>query len=233
MTIHRALLATAAALVPAAALADLGWYVGAGAGGTRLEEDLNVTFSASDCDAGGSSCTLLASKRLDKFEGTDLGFRVFGGLRFGRFFGIEVGYVDLGEPEDEVSLEVPPGGVAPETDIQLVLTDDIDGFEAFGLAAFPLSDKWEVFGKLGVIAWDSDFTFKNAFSEVFPPTPGVIPTVEPQSSTVSDDGTDLAGGLGFNYQATEHMVLRGEGTWYDIENVEQLWMLGFSVIISY
>ncbi|GMW05738.1 MAG: outer membrane beta-barrel protein [Gammaproteobacteria bacterium] len=233
MTIHKLLLAMAAAVAPLTALADIGWYAGVGAGGTRLEEDLDVTFSAADCDAGGSSCTTLASQRLDKFEGTDLGFRVFGGLRVGRFFGIEAGYVDLGEPEDEVSLNVPAYGVAPETDIQLVMTDEIDGWEVYGLAGFPLTDTWEVFGKLGVISWDSDFRFKNSFSENFPPTPGVIPTVEPQTSAVSDDGTDLAGGIGFNYQATEHMILRGEGTWYDIENVEQAWLLGFSVILSY
>jgi OOP family OmpA-OmpF porin len=234
MMIHKTLLACTAAMTPMAAFAvDLNWYVGAGAGGTRLEEDVDITYTASNCDLGGSNCSVLASKKIDKFKGTDMGFRVFGGLRFGRYFGIEAGYVDLGEPEDEISLNIPPYGVAPELDTQLVLTDEIDGWEVYGLAAYPLNDNWEVFGKLGMIAWDSDFKIKNSFSEIFPPFPDTTPTLTPTTTSISDDGEDLAGGFGFNYQATEHMIIRAEGTWYDIKNVEQAWLLGFSVIVAY
>jgi OOP family OmpA-OmpF porin len=188
--------------------------------------------------------TPIASASVDKYEGTDVGFRVFGGIRIGRFFGIEAGYVDLGEPEDQIELNIPqspPPPAAfqrPETDVELVLTDEIDGWEIFALGALPLSERWEAFAKLGVIAWDNDFKTQNAFADQFPPSPPnapfpAVPTLTPPSSTVSDDGTDLAGGVGFNYQATEHMVLRGEGTWYDIDDTEQVWLLGFNVIISY
>lgn len=267
MTIHRTLLATAAALAPMVAFAvDISWYVGAGAGGTRLEEDLNLSASAFEYD-GTSFIPLVdrvgspdpsqpdynprygnaVQKALDKFKGTDLGFRTFAGLRFGRFFGLEAGYVDLGEPDDEIELNIPgksgpnPSPLLcddcrPETDVAVVLTDDIDGWDLYALGAFPLNDNWEVFAKLGVLFWDSNFTIKNATADTLPPTeslPPRIPRIDPQSSSLSDDGNDLAGGFGFNYRATEHMTLRGEGTWYDIKNTEQAWLLGFSVILTY
>jgi OOP family OmpA-OmpF porin len=230
------MLLAAIVLAPIPALADIGWYLGAGAGGTRLEEDLDLTLTASEYDSNGV-LTPIASETMDKFNGTDVGFRVFGGIRFGRFFGIEAGYVDLGEPDDDIPLNIPGNTNRPTTDVELKLTDEIDGWEIFALGAFPFADRWEAFAKLGVLNWDSDFKAKNAFADTFPAsppnTPQFIPTVTPESFSESDDGTDLAGGLGFNYQATEHMVLRGEGTWYDIDDTEKVWLLGFSVIINY
>jgi opacity protein-like surface antigen len=267
----RSVLLPALALLPITAVADISWYFGAGAGGTRLEEDINGSASALEwngtafvplIDLTGSSNPAFGDynprfgqaveETLDKFEGTDVGFRVFGGVRIGQYFGIEVGYVDLGEPEDQLSIIVPRNSpfcqgtstnpCRPETDAEIVFTDEIDGFEAFLLGAFPFAERWEAFAKIGVIMWDSDLRVRNNFNDTFPPTTyppeapidARIPLIQgPPFSTASDDGTDLAGGFGVNYKVTERMSLRGEGTWYDIDNIEQAWMLGFNVIVTY
>jgi opacity protein-like surface antigen len=275
MNIRRTILAAVAALAPVAALADITWYAGLGAGGARLEQDLNITYAAYEYDSDGVLGPVIdrvgqgdpdlpfynprygqpAASSLDKFNGTDLGYRVFAGAMIGRFVGLEVGYVNLGEAEDQVELNIPavsgptPDNILcnncrPETDVFLGLTDEIDGWDAFVIGALPLGESFDVFAKLGVIAWESSFQAKNSFREQFPPSPPIgpggvpdgvpyVPTTEPATFREKTDGTDIAGGLGVNYKATENMVIRAEGTWYDVDDVEQAWLLGLNLIITY
>ncbi|HEV8334284.1 MAG TPA: porin family protein [Steroidobacteraceae bacterium] len=96
-----------------------GFYVGIGGGNSHLklgDEDLEV-------------------------EANDIGYKVFGGYNFGRYFAIEAAYFDGG-----------------------VLTDDVFGFDLeFGLDGFvgsavgrvPVSDAFSLFAKLGVASYDS------------------------------------------------------------------------------
>ncbi len=227
MSMKEITLLALAAAVPVSAIADIRFYAGAGVGGTRVEEDLNITLQAE-----GSS---EPPATLNKFEGTDVGFRLFGGVRFWRFLGVEIGYVDLGKPDSSLELQIPveDGVTAVETDVALRLTDEIDGLEAYAVAAFPFTEKWEAFAKIGVIDWDSTITIRNAFADVYTPVPGQIPVVNPPSSVTDTDGTDLAGGLGVNYKASEHLTLRGEGTWYDIDDTEKVWLLGFNLVYNF
>jgi opacity protein-like surface antigen len=275
MNIRRTILAAVAALAPVAALADITWYAGLGAGGARLEQDLNITYAAYEYDSEGVLGPVIdrvgqgdpdlpfynprygqpVASSLDKFNGTDVGYRVFAGAMVGRFVGLEVGYVNLGEVEDQVELNIPPvsgptpdnilcSNCRPETDVFLGLTDEIDGWDAFVIGALPLGESFDVFAKLGVIGWESNFQAKNSFREQYPPSPPIgpggvpdgvpyVPTTEPATFREKTDGTDIAGGLGVNYKATENMVIRAEGTWYDVDDVEQAWLLGLNLIITY
>ncbi|CAG0943124.1 hypothetical protein GPROT2_02017 [Gammaproteobacteria bacterium] len=238
------------ALLPMTAVADVSWYVGGGVGGAKLEEDVDVAIGAFVNDGSGGLTPLTCQqpagniygctpgqpveKRLGKFRGSDLGYRLFGGVRFGRYFGIEAGYVDLGEPEDSLDLAIPPSATSPETDVALKLSDEIHGIDAYLVGALPLGERWEVIAKLGMISWDSTFKARNAYGETFPNTgTATLPTVLPSSFSVGTDGTDLAGAIGFNYKASEHMTLRAEGSWYDIEDTEQAWLLGGFVIYTF
>jgi hypothetical protein len=270
MNIRRMILAGVAALAPMAAVADISWYLGLGAGGARLEEDLNLTFAAYEYDPDGVLGPLIdlvgspdpdalnynprygqpVAESIDKFNGSDLGYRVFGGVMFGRFVGLEIGYVNLGEIEDQIELNIPPNsenctGCRPETDVFLSLFDEIDGIDAFVIGALPIGERFDVFAKLGVIDWESNFKAKNTFREQYPPSPprdpidndpdGVpyVPTTEPSSYTTKTDGTDIAGGIGANYRVTDRMTIRAEGTCYDIENTEQAGHLGLNLILTY
>lgn len=263
-----ALLLSLAAIAPLCAQAEISYYGGFGAGGSRVEEDLNVTFAAFEYDgqvlvpvfdrtfspATNPNYGQPVSKKLDKFNGTDLGYRVFAGVRFGQYIGIEGGYVNLGKPEDDVQITIPSrsgpsddrilcDACRPTTDILLGLEDNFYGWDLFVVGTLPITDRWEAFAKIGGFAWDSEFTAKNGFADQFPPSPpagpggvpdGVpyIPTTTPTSFTEKTDGTDLAGGIGVNYLVSDRLTLRGEGTWYDIEGTEQVWLLGFNIIIT-
>lgn len=238
------------ALLPMTAFADLSWYVGGGVGGVKLKENIDMAIGAFVDDGSGGLTPVICqqppgnvygcepgqpvARRLDKFSGSDLGYRLFGGLRFGRFFGLEIGYVDLGEPEDSLDLAIPPTSGSPETDVALKLSDEIHGIDAYLVGSLPISERWEAIAKLGMISWDSTFKFRNAYGETFPNTgTAVLPTVLPSSFSVGTDGTDLAGAIGFNYRASDHLTLRAEGTWYDIEDTEQAWLLGGFVIYTF
>ncbi len=273
MTKCKYLLLSVAALAPATALADVSFYFGGGSGGVRVEENLNLTFAAFEYDGGvlipvfdrvGSGDPAAGnfnprfgqpvSESMDKFKGTDLGYRVFGGVRFWRFFGIEAGYVNLGQPRDQIELNVPNfsgpddpneelgyrlrcANCRPVTDLALEVEDEIDGWELYALGALPISERWEAFAKIGVVAWDSTISVKNPYDETFDPSPPdsepFKPTTTPSSFESDTDGTDLAGGLGFNYRISDRITLRGEGTWYAIEDIDLSWLLAANLIITY
>jgi OOP family OmpA-OmpF porin len=91
---------------------DTGIYVGAGIG------DFGV-------DVGG-------------FDGSDTGFKVFGGYRFIKYFAAELEYLDGGTVED--------GG----------LELDVSGFNVSAVGILPVGGNFDVFAKLGMIFWDAD-----------------------------------------------------------------------------
>jgi opacity protein-like surface antigen len=257
---YKTALAVMAMLSPLAALADISFYAGFGPGGVRLEENVNVSVTVDDVavdpdaftepnpncpSAGPCTYSFPSDGGPFDFQGTDLGLRVFGGVRFLTYFGIELGYVNLGEPDAALDFTVPFGPVncnpavnfscsRPETSGSVTYTDEIDGWELFALGAFPLNDNLEVFGKVGILDWESTFTIKDVAGELFI---GSLPNIEVRSldpeGPVETDGTDLAWGGGINYKVTERLSLRFEGTWYDVEDVDELWMIGGNVIITY
>jgi len=107
-----ALIAASAFAISPAIAQDSGFYVGAGIG----------EFSV---DAGG-------------FDGSDTGFKVFGGYRFIPYLAVEVEYLDGGTVED--------GG----------LELDLSGFNLSGVGILPVGEKFSLFAKLGMIFWDAD-----------------------------------------------------------------------------
>jgi OOP family OmpA-OmpF porin len=77
----------------------------------------------------------------EDFEGTDVGWKIFGGYRFSRYLGVDLGYYDLGTPEDTV------GGI----DAEIELT----GWNLSAVGVLPLG-RFELFGRLGLFAWDGE-----------------------------------------------------------------------------
>ena len=128
------------------------------------------------------------------FDDSDTGYKVFGGYRFMKYFGVEGGYMSFGEPSDEVS------GI----DVSIEAT----GWDAFAVGILPLGERFEVFGKLGLIFWDSDVDVSGAGSD-------------------SDSGSDTAYGVGGAFLIGEHFAIRAEYEIFDIEDTEDVNM--FSV----
>jgi OmpA-OmpF porin, OOP family len=169
------ILLAAAALATTGAFATNGAYVGASAGQSNTEID----------GTPGES-----------FDGSGTAFKLQGGYRVMKHFGVEADYRDFGSQDDNV------GG----TDVEF----DTTALDLFAVGMLPLGTSWEVFGKAGWSSWDADIT-----------AVGV--------GTASDDGTDLAYGVGGAYVMGK-FDLRLEFEQFDIEDADNVTVasLGFN-----
>ncbi|MGB5256525.1 MAG: porin [Woeseiaceae bacterium] len=158
--------------LPSVALAAGGFYIGGSAGGATVESDLN-----------GISIPGLPSS----IDEDDTALKLFGGYKFELpviSVGIEGGYVDLGEPDIDV-LGDP-------------LKFDVTGINLWGVASIDLG-LFDVFGKLGYIAWDVEADYLGA--------------------SESEDGSDLGYGLGAAFELGP-LHIRGEYEMYDLDDAD-------------
>ncbi len=89
------------------------------------------------------------------FDSREPGRSVRGSYAFSRHFALQAGYYDLGE---HVALGcrvlVCPAVFPPVQPDQPV---DIAGVSLAAVGTWPVTDRLELFGKLGVLGWDADF----------------------------------------------------------------------------
>lgn len=128
------------------------------------------------------------------FDGSATSYKVYGGYRFMKFFGVEGSYIDFGSPDDSV------GG----TDVKI----DATGWDAFAVGVLPIGDHFEVFGKLGLLFWDTDIHIQGSGSD-------------------SDSGNDTVWGLGAAFIFGKHLGVRAEYELFNIEDTDDVSM--FSV----
>ena len=100
---------------------------------------------------------------------------------------------------------------APSDDI-LGLTGKIDarGWNLYGVGNLPLSQSFDLFAKAGVVSWDAD-SFVNGLP------------------VDTDDGTDLALGIGARLNVGSSLGIRTEFDWFDISDADQVWMVSLGV----
>jgi OOP family OmpA-OmpF porin len=169
--------ALALTFMTSAALAQ-GFSVGASVGSSKIE-------------VGDSSIS---------FDGTDVGWKVFGKYMFNENWGVELGYVDFGTPDDNVS------GVPIDI--------EANGIDAFFIGSFPASDSFDLFAKAGYVAWDAKIS-----------APGV--------PAESDDGSDLALGIGAAFHTSDTFSILGEWEWFDISDTDTVWMLSIGIQVGF
>lgn len=110
---------------------------------TALAEGLSVGASvgSSKIEANDLSSTI-------DFDGSDFGWKIFGKYMFNDNWGLEVGYVDFGNPDDTI--------LGVDIDIE------VDGVDAFLIGSFPASDSFDLFGKAGYVSWDAEISAPGA-----------------------------------------------------------------------
>jgi OOP family OmpA-OmpF porin len=169
-------LLVSAGLMAASAHAKEGFSVGASYGYTKIK----------DSDSGLS------------FDATDTGYKLFGGYMFSNYLGIEGGYVDFGNPDDDLL------GVRGQI--------DASGYNLYAVGAIPLSQSFDLCAKAGVVSWDADTRLDGVH-------------------VGSDDGNDLALGLGARWNSAGSFGIRTEFDWYNISDADAVWMasLGFEL----
>lgn len=110
-----------------------------------------ASSSFADDDAGfylGASANWLSADQKDvndvSFEDSDVALGLKAGFMFTDLFGIEGGYLDLGDYNTKANNR----GVS--------LNLDAEGFYLVGVLNFSVAEHWDLYGKLGAFAFDSD-----------------------------------------------------------------------------
>lgn len=103
--------------------------------------------------AAGQSTTEIDPGVGESFSGSDTSYKLHGGYRVIKFFGVEADYRDFGSQSDTVLGE----------DIAL----DTKSFDLFAVGVFPIGKSFEVFGKAGYSMWDAKLsaTTSGSFSD--------------------------------------------------------------------
>jgi len=156
---------------------ESGFYVG-GSIGQATVKDKGQTPNNEDFD----------------FTEEDAGYKIFAGFNFGIIplidLAVEGSYVDFGKPS---------GTAADGSTVEI----DLVGWDAFGLAALTFGP-FSVFGKVGLLSWDSDVNF--------------------DGNTGSDSGSDSAYGLGAKF-ILGPIALRAEYEYFDVNELDDLYMV--------
>ena len=119
-------------------------------------------------DVGNSDVDRFVSS-VDRIDGDETSLGVGIGYQFVPNWSVQISYVDLGEVSATVGC--PPDFfciAAPGTTLLPFSPDtaDINGFAVELLGSYPISGyPLAVFGKVGVMDWNSDWRFNSAFDE--------------------------------------------------------------------
>ena len=177
-------------LVAASAAPAQGFYIGGSVG-------------QSDFDDSNAIPDLITSGSVD---GSDTGFKIFGGYQFNQHFGLELSWVDLGKASYSGrfgALNVTGGSV------------ETSGLNFSAVGTLPLGSNFALFGKIGFFAWES-----NA-SDV---TGGF-----PFSGT--EDGSDVSYGIGASFNFTKNLSMRAE--WERFKAVGDIDLLSIGVVFKF
>ncbi|GFE81692.1 hypothetical protein GCM10011487_36920 [Steroidobacter agaridevorans] len=128
------------------------------------------------------------------FDGDDTAFKVIAGFRPLDWFAVEASYVDFGNPDATVLGER--------------FEAEADGISAFAVGFFALGPV-DIFGKLGGINWDSNF-----------------------SGGLESDGTDFAYGVGAQFRFLS-LSVRAEYEGFDLSDVDDLNMISIGLTYTF
>lgn len=153
-----------------------GFYIGGSVGKSDIDDEIAIP-------------ALITSGSVD---GTDTGFKIFGGYQFNQNFGVELAYVDLGKATysgDFFGTPVAGGKV------------ELWGINISAVGTLPLNPSFAVFGKVGLFSWEakaSDVTGGVPFS-------------------AKDDGADISYGIGASYNFTKNFSARAEWEFFNTD----------------
>lgn len=215
-----------------------GIYFGGGVGAGRIEADL-VELGLMPMDSNG----VVEPIESTTFKKTSLASKFFAGWRFGRFFAIEGGYNRLYDVDRQYCFVDDTGectetrGEAPTAISSSAWTVELPtkGWSAFavGLLPFGKDGAFDVFLKVGAINWETDAAAYEKVVGGFVPPDGSLVTETNAPVVKTLDGTDLATGLGVNFNHPSGVTIRSEFEYFDISEFDQSYVLSFSAIYTF
>ena len=132
----------------------------------------------------------------DYVDNDDTGYKAYGGYRFLKFLAVEAGYTNFG------NLQFAERNVQGSQEIADV---SVKGWDAFVVGILPIGNVVDIYGKLGIMAWDTTIT-STLRGEIH--------------YTESSTGTDTAYGIGAGFWVGPNVTLRGEAGWFKIGDYE-------------
>jgi opacity protein-like surface antigen len=130
-----------------------------------------------------------------------LGFKVFGGYQFNKYFGVEGGFVDFNDVKASSTITGPARGV--------YTTAENDAWTLAAVGTLPVTKRVSVFAKLGASSWSSNL--RSVATDVN----GVT-----TSATEGSNGYDVFYGLGASYALLDSIDVRAEIERYKFDNLD-------------
>ena len=169
--------------------ANSAWYIGGGIGQSKANID-DERIIRSLMDSGASAVTFSSDQR-------DTAYKLFVGKQLNRNFALEAGYFDLGKFGFKAAT-TPPGSLNGDVGFRGVNLDL--------LAQLPLSERFSVYGKLGMNYARANAHFNgNRLFALTNPNP-------------SEDKLNAKVGLGLEYKLTQALAIRGEAERYRLND---------------
>lgn len=143
-----------------------------------------------------------------------LGWKAYFGYNFTRYFGLEAGYVDLGEADGDFTVVAPVAGGG-------TLETDLSGYTLSAVIRYPFTEQLGTFAKIGGFFWDTDGRARV--------------TAGGTTVVLNDDesGNDLTFGVGMKYAVSEHVAVRADWDRYwnvtDDDNDVDFFSVGFEL----
>ncbi len=179
-----------AASIPASA-SDTGFYLGAGIG--RSSIDIYKFYPSLG----------------DSLEQDNSAYKAYGGYRFLKFLAVEGGYTDLGSPQGfERNVQEHPERAEVS----------VKGWDAFAVGILPLGQVVDVFGKIGMMSWDTNITSVQDGEIIY---------------SESTTGNDAAYGIGIGFWVGPNVTLRGEGEWFKIGDYDTVALYTINVTYTF
>ena len=113
----------------------------------------------------------------------------------------------------------------------------LDGWTAYAVGLFPFAnDRFEVFVKAGAIFWEMHGeAHERVVGGIIPVAPPGIPPGNSQKriSGNKNNGTDIALGLGLNFNSDVGVTIRTEIEYFDVDIMDTVWYLSLSAIYNF
>lgn len=146
-------------------------------------------------------------------DDTDTSYSIGVGYKISEMFSVEAGYQKLGEASASGTITGTLYGKSI-TATGINLSDEVDGYYFGPVVTFPVSENFEVQGRLGVYSWEGDI--KGSFTSL---TYGGT-TYSGTSLSTSHDGSDAYYGLGVAYKFSKNVSLGADWTRFDIDDID-------------
>ena len=191
-------IAAFASTMPAAQAAQPGFYVGGLYGQGKKQIDIAGfdTYALTQVFPS-PNVQLTVESMTSKLDDSDSAFGFFGGYRFNTHFAVEGGYLDLGTVAYRLNARGNITGVP--TDATLNVDTETSGMTAAVLGVWPLSYRWEVYGRAGALFSSNDFRARYDDIEQ-----------NPRRAEFSESDVDMLAGVGTSFSFLEIYDLRLE-----------------------